>query len=81
MALKIYCPPGDYEAMRDRHFWSLWIKHNITPTGYWLHFSMKNAEELLLIFRDPAHEIIFKLKAPQYITFELVEKIIEINNI
>lgn len=77
----LYCHPGDYEAMRDRYFWTIWIKHNVTATDYWLHFDKLDAEQILLEFKDPAYEIIFKLKAPHYITYDNVADYLEINSI
>ena len=79
--ITLYCAPGDYESMRDKYFWTIWIKYNITTTDYWLHFSRTAADEILLKFSDPGYEIIFKLKAPQYITYEHVAGYLEINSI
>ena len=60
---------GDYEWERDKFFWKTWIQQNMTITGFdiGMHDTCA-ADQVCIIFDDPEFEIIFKLKAPQWIS-------------
>lgn len=65
---------GDWEWMRDKYLWTIWIKQNVTLDGFDMVSDMLcRADEARVIFNDPLYEIIFKLKAPQWISYEDVD--------
>lgn len=62
---------GDWEWMNDKHYWELWIKQNITETGFSTGFSDEcKADELLIRFDNPHYATLFSLKRPIYIRYE-----------
>jgi len=65
---------GDYEWERDKFLWRTWIEQNVTLTGFDIGTDMLcAADQASIIFDDPAFEIIFKLKAPMWISFRDVD--------
>lgn len=72
MAIYVTCGNGgDWEWCRDKFLWETWIEQNMGKNI----FSMGNdelctADQICIVFEDPGYEVIFKLKAPHWISPE-----------
>lgn len=64
--------PDDWAFERDRYYWRMWIKYNITPTGFEVNAHATDSFKAIVTFKEPQCELMFALKAPEYITAPLV---------
>lgn len=62
---------GDWEFERDRFLWELWIKQNMRLIDFSVVCTERcDAFHAEIIFGNVDDEIVFKLKAPSYITYK-----------
>lgn len=71
--IEVWAGPDDYSFERDRYLWRMWIKQNITTTGFRVEADADDAYKGNVIFDDERLDIIFRLKAPEYIDAALVD--------
>jgi len=71
--IKLYLPQGDYEYLTDVYFWSLWISEYVTDK-----FKIENTYQdfAILRFEYEEDELMFKLKSPKYIKYDLIAGLI-----
>lgn len=72
--VEVYTAGDDYGFECDRYFWRLWITQNITETGFDVQAHNTNAERAVVLFDDPQLELLFLLKAPQYIEVGMIKR-------
>ena len=69
MSVDVICGnSGDWEYARDAYRWAMWIERNITDTKFEIRCH-GDADKCTIYFEDDGFDIIFKLKAPRYISF------------
>ena len=74
MSITIVCGNGgDFEYVRDVHYWQLWIKKHMGTISFQI-LPHKEADKGILIFEDNLFDTIFRLKAPQYINYRDIEE-------
>lgn len=71
--VEVWAGPDDYSFERDRYLWRMWIKQNITTTGFNVMSHSDDAYKGTIIFDDERLDIIFRLKAPEHITEAAVD--------
>lgn len=71
--IEVWAGPDDFAFERDRELWRLWIKQNVTTTPYFVDAHNTDAYKAVITFADDHWDIIFRLKAPEYISEALVE--------
>lgn len=77
MSVKVVCGNGgDYEYYRDHYYWTLWIKENIINDAFIIKAAVE-ADQAIIYFDDNQLDLIFALKAPQYITFNDIKNLCE----
>lgn len=68
MSVTLICGNGgDYEYQRDAYYWDQWVRKNMGPITFRI-IPHKDADKGILTFEDESLDIIFKLKAPQWIS-------------
>lgn len=70
--IEVWAGPDDFAFERDRYLWKMWVKQNITRSGYSVIAHKDDAYKAIIVFDDPKWEMIFKLKAPEYIDASMV---------
>lgn len=67
---------GDWEWHNERSMWEIWIEYNMPDVVFWTGVNDATAaDELCIKFQFPEDDIIFKLKAPIYITYDMIKEI------
>ena len=70
----VYCGNGgDYEFERDRHYWRLWLTHNM-PNEHVVIIPHDEADKAWIIFEAGRLVSFFALKAPYYIEYEHIKE-------
>ncbi len=74
MSVKVVCGNGgDYEYYQDHYYWTMWIKNNIVADKFDIKPG-KEADQAIVYFDDNQLDLIFALKAPQYITYNEIKE-------
>jgi len=67
---------GDWEWYNEKSMWEIWIEYNMPDTVFWTGYPDANsADKLCITFQFPEDDIIFRLKAPTYITYNMIKEI------
>lgn len=70
--IEVWAGPDDFTFERDRFLWIQWIKQNITPAGFRVLAHPTNAAKAIVKFENKKWNLIFQLKAPEYIEPSMV---------